>query len=63
MGELQQIKNQIVEQLNGLCAHCSNNSSRPHRCPVKEISLRVQSLSGVPLIVNDQFKGVLWARV
>jgi hypothetical protein len=63
MGELQQIKNQIVSQLSGLCAHCASGSSRQHRCPVREISARVQSLRGVPLIVNSQFKGVLWPRV
>jgi hypothetical protein len=62
MGELQQIKNRIVNQLSGLCAHCATNSSKPHRCPVREISVRVQSLKGVPLIVNSEFKGVLWAR-
>lgn len=63
MSELQKIKQDIVSQLSGLCAHCASGSSRQHRCPVREISLRVQSLRGVPLIVNSQFKGVLWPRI
>lgn len=62
MSELQKIKNQIAGQLQGLCAHCSNN--REHRyCPVREISARIQSLRGVPLIVNNEFRGVLWPHV
>jgi hypothetical protein len=63
MSELQKIKNDIVSQLSGLCAHCSCGSSKEHRCPVSEISARVQSLRGVPLIVNYEFKGVLFARI
>jgi GAF domain-containing protein len=63
MSELQKLKYNIVSQLQGLCAHCATQSSRPHRCPVQEISARVESLRGVPLIVNNQFKGVLFARV
>lgn len=62
MSELQKQKLYIVSQLRGLCAHCSSGGNRTHRCPVQEISVRVQSLRGVPLIVNSQFKGVLWPR-
>jgi hypothetical protein len=61
MGEIQKQKLNIISQLRGLCAHCATNSSREHRCPVKEISLRVESLRGVPLVVNSEFKGMLWA--
>jgi hypothetical protein len=63
MSEMQKLKQNIVSQLSGLCAHCSTNSRRDHRCPIKEISARVQSLRGVPLIVNSEFKGVLFSRV
>lgn len=63
MSELEAQKLNIVSQLRGLCAHCSTGNHRPHRCPVQDISLRVQSLNGVPLIVNSQFKGVLFSRV
>lgn len=63
MSELEQKKLNIVSQLHSLCAHCSCGSLRPHRCPVSEISARIESLRGVPLIVNNEFKGVLWAKI
>lgn len=63
MSELEKQKQNIMSQLKGLCAHCATHSSQQHRCPVQEISFRVQSLRGVPLIVNSEFKGVLFARV
>jgi len=63
MNELNEIKQNIVSQLSHLCAHCASKSVREHRCPVQEISARIQSLRGVPLIVNNEFRGVLWARV
>jgi hypothetical protein len=63
MSELQKQKLNILSQLRGLCAHCSCDSTRPHNCPVQGISARIQALRGVPLIVNSQFKGVLWPRV
>lgn len=63
MSELEQKKYNIVGQLRSLCAHCSTGSNRPHRCPVQEILCRVSALRGVPLIVNNEFKGVLWPRV
>jgi len=63
MSELQKQKMNIISQLSGLCAHCSTGSRLDHRCPVREISVRVQALRGVPLIVNNEFKGVLFPRV
>lgn len=63
MSELQKMKIQIVSQLRGLCAHCALDPRREHVCPVREISARVESLRGVPLMVNNEFKGVLWPRV
>ena len=61
MSEANKIKLNIVQQLKHLCAHCALKSPRPHKCPVKEISLRIESLRGVPLVVNSEFKGMLWA--
>lgn len=63
MGEMQRIKQNIISQLNGLCAHCATGRAGTHTCPVQQISVRIQSLRGVPLIVNDQFRGVLFPRV
>ena len=63
MSELEQKKLNIVSQLSGLCAHCSTGGKNNHNCPIQQISARVQALRGVPLIVNSEFKGVLFARV
>ena len=63
MSELEKKKLNIVSQLRGLCAHCATGRQGQHACPVQEISVRVQALRGVPLIVNSQFKGVLFPRV
>jgi hypothetical protein len=60
---MQKIKQNIVSQLSGLCAHCATGSSQHHRCPVQEISARINALRGVPLIVNSHFKGVLFPKV
>ncbi len=59
MSEVETTKKNILVQLRRLCAHCNNGSSVPHRCVVKELGLRVQALHGVPLIVNDEFRGIL----
>lgn len=63
MSELQKQKLSIISQLSGLCAHCATKSQRNHRCPVQEISARISALRGVPLVVNSEFKGVLFAHV
>lgn len=60
MSEAQKIKLNIMEQLKHLCAHCATSTLTQHNCPVKSIALRVQSLHGVPLMVNSEFKGMLW---
>ncbi len=59
MSEMELTKQNIVRQLRKLCAHCNNGHGKPHKCAVQELSLRVQALRGVPLIVNDEFRGVL----
>lgn len=61
MSELELKKQTIVKQLRRLCAHCANN--RAHSCPLQEIAARVQAIRGIPLIVNDEFRGALWTRV
>lgn len=59
MSQLELTKQNILSQLRKLCAHCNNGSSIPHRCAVKELAVRVQAIRGVPLMVNDEFRGVL----
>jgi len=62
MSEIEKKKMNILTQLHSLCAHCSTGNQKPHHCPVQEISARVASLRGVPLIVNNEFRGLLWNR-
>lgn len=48
----------IAKQLTSLCAHCINNIA--HNCKLKHLAAEVAKLSGVPLIVNDRFNGLLF---
>jgi hypothetical protein len=57
MSEFEKQKMNITQQIKGLCAHCS--SGVPHKCRVQVIADEVEKLRGVPLIVNDQFSGLL----
>lgn len=58
MSDLELSKNQILRQLRKLCAHCATD--RAHRCPLQTIAVQVESIKGIPLIVNNEFRGVLW---
>ena len=58
MNELIKVKQNILSQLQGLCAHCACGNKKTHSCPVQDICVRIKSINGVPLIVNSQFKGV-----
>lgn len=60
MSELETKKINIVRQLRGLCAHCA--TGRTHDCLVQGISARIQAIKGIPLIVNDEFKGIVMSR-
>lgn len=60
MSELEKQKNNITQQIRGLCAHCSNGVA--HKCRVQMIAEEVAKLSGVPLIVNSRFSGLLLAE-
>ena len=58
MSEFEKQKNEVKSKLRQLCAHCSNEAV--HSCKLNSLLLEVDSLSGVPLVVNDRFKGVLF---
>lgn len=60
MSELEKQKTTIISQLKGLCAHCANDVR--HDCKLQAIALEVAGLSGVPLIVNDRFNGLLISK-
>jgi hypothetical protein len=58
MSDLELSKNKIIRQLQKICAHCA--LEREHDCPLRTIASQVKSITGVPLIVNNEFRGVLW---
>lgn len=60
MSEFEKQKISIASQLISLCAHCKNDVS--HNCKLKTMALEINNLSGVPLIVNDRFNGLLFMR-
>ncbi len=57
MSEMEQIKNIIVLNMHKLCAHCMNG--KDHICQFSDMEHQIRQLRGVPLIVNDEFRGVL----
>ncbi len=60
MSELEKQKYTIIRQLRSLCAHCANEMH--HTCRLQSIVSEVATLSGVPLIVNDRFNGLLMSK-
>jgi len=57
MSEFEKQRVTVISQLKGLCAHCANDVR--HNCRLQKIVSEVATLSGVPLIVNDRFNGLL----
>jgi len=60
MSEFEKQKITIISQLKSLCAHCANDIR--HNCRLDSIVTQVDRLSGVPLIVNDRFNGLLLSK-
>ena len=60
MSDLELTKHEIITKLQKLCAHCQ--SGRKHVCTVQRIALQVKAFRGVPLIVNNEFRGVIYSQ-
>jgi hypothetical protein len=60
MSEFEKQKFTVVSQIKSLCAHCANGAI--HNCKLQAIALEIANLSGIPLIVNDRFNGLLIAH-
>lgn len=60
MSEFEKEKFNIAKALKSLCAHCINDVV--HTCRVQVLANEINGLSGVPLIVNDRFNGLLFAK-
>jgi len=59
MSELELIKSTIINNVQKLCAHCVNGNYE-HVCPLQGISQQIAGIKGVPLIVNDEFRGIIF---
>ncbi len=59
MTEFEKTKEIIIKNMARLCAHCSNGNF-DHDCPIKRINEEVTKIRGIPLIVNDEFRGVIF---
>lgn len=60
MSHVEQTKHEILQNLNSLCAHCSRGVPK-HSCPIQRIRWEVKAISGVPLMVNNEFRGLMWS--
>ena len=60
MSEFEKQKFTVISQLRSLCAHCE--SGVEHSCRMQHLAAEVASLSGVPLIVNSRFSGLLMTK-
>ena len=60
MSEFEKQKNHIAIQIKSLCAHCANQVQ--HTCRIQGLAEEVSKLSGVPLIVNETFHGLLFTN-
>lgn len=58
MSELEKTKHTAINSLENLCARCREGLD--HSCPVSELILRIKSISGIPVIVNDKLRHVVF---
>ncbi len=58
MTELEKTKYEAIHSLKKLCARC--NQEIEHICPVSAVIQDVQSIHGVPVIVNEQLRHVVF---
>ncbi len=61
MSELELTKRDIINKLSRLCAHCA--TGRKHACTVQRLAQQVKAFKGIPLIVNNEFKGVIYSGI
>ncbi len=59
MSEFEKIKDILIKDMQKLCAHCSSGNF-PHECPIKHISAELAGIRGVPLMVNSEFRGIIF---
>ena len=58
MSELEQTKYNAIDNLKKLCARCQQNAD--HGCRVQNLIQEISSLNGIPVIVNDRLRHVVF---
>lgn len=59
MSDAEKIKISVIENMRRLCAHCMSGNYE-HNCPVRKITEEISKIKGVPLLVNDEFRGIIF---
>lgn len=59
MSHLDKQKFDAINTLKRLCDHCAHEEE--HDCPVARLIAEIRALSGIPIIVNDQLRHVVFS--
>ncbi len=58
MSELEQTKYNAIDNLKKLCVRCSE--AKEHDCRIQGLINEIHSLRGIPVIVNDQLRHLVF---
>ncbi|OGE79549.1 MAG: hypothetical protein A2751_00450 [Candidatus Doudnabacteria bacterium RIFCSPHIGHO2_01_FULL_46_14] len=58
MSELEKTKYNAIDNLKKLCARC--DSGLEHNCRIQNLICEINSLSGIPVIVNDKLRHLVF---
>lgn len=58
MSELEKTKYNAIDNLKKLCARCSQDLE--HNCRIGELINQIRGLSGIPVIVNDKLRHLVF---
>lgn len=59
MSELDKTKHDAIRALENLCARCRDGAD--HTCPVATLISQIKAIKGIPVIVNDQLRHVVFS--
>ena len=58
MSQLEKNKFDAINTLKRLCSRCASDEG--HSCPVARLIAEIRGLHGIPIIVNDQLRHVMF---
>ncbi len=58
MSELEKTKYNAIGSLKNLCARCS--ADMEHNCRIQNLIREINGLSGIPVIVNDKLRHLVF---